>query len=224
MNTISIYLRFLKIKHTFSLLICLFLMSGCENFLETDNPTGQIPTQDIFEDEATATAAVTTMYAKLRDEVLVTGTTFGVGVFMGLYADELDYYGVSGESLETFFNHQIIASDVLVLNTWNSSYNLIYLANAAIEGLEASQTLSEELKNQLLGEALFIRALTHFYLVNLFGDVPYIQTTEYEVNRHVSRMEENLVYDHILTDLGEAKNLLGDDYVTGERVRANKYV
>src|SRR5690554_3310882 len=224
MNTISIYLRFLKIKHTFSLLICLFLMSGCENFLETDNPTGQIPAEDVFEDEATATAAVTTMYAKLRDEVLVTGTTFGVGVLMGFYADELDYYGIPGESLENFFNHQIIASDILVLNTWNSCYNLIYLANTAIEGLEASQTLSENIKNQLLREALFIRALTHFYLVNLFGDVPYIKTTDYEINREVLRMSETLVYSQILTDLDEAKNLLDADYVTGERVRANKYV
>jgi len=199
-------------------------MTGCEDFLETDNPTGQIPAQDVFEDEFTATAAVTTMYATLRDEVLVTGNVLGLGVQMGLYADELDYYGLVGQPLDPFFQNQIMASDAMVSKTWNSAYHLIYLVNAAIEGLGASQTLSEEIKNQLLGEALFIRALTHFYLVNLFGDIPYIKTTDYEVNRHVSRMEESLVYDHILNDLGEAKSLLKVDYVTGERVRANRYV
>src|SRR5690606_34717045 len=117
-----------------------------------------------------------------------------------------------------------IASDVLVSRIWNSSYNLVYMANAAIEGLEASQTLPEEIKSQLLGEVLFIRAMTHFYLVNLFGDVPYITTTDYEVNRQVSRMQENLVYDNILIDLADAKALLGDTYVSGERIRANKHV
>lgn len=224
MNTITIYLRFLGKKQTIGLLICLFLMSGCEDFLETDNPTGQIPHEDIFEDEATATAAVTTMYAKLRDEVLVTGNTYGLGIQMGLYADELDYYGEPSQPLETFFQHQIIASDVFVSRIWNSSYNLIYMANTAIEGLDASQTLPEEIKDQLLGETLFIRAMTHFYLVNLFGDVPYITTTDYEVNSTVSRMQENLVYDNILTDLSKAKTLLGDTYVSGERTRANKWV
>lgn len=224
MNTITIYLRFPGIKQTIGLLICLFLMSGCEDFLETDDPTGQISHENVFEDETTATAAVTTMYAKLRDEVLVTGNTGGMGALMGLYADELDYYGVPGQPLETFYIHQIIASDVLVSRIWNSSYNLVYMANAAIEGLEASQTLPEEIKSQLLGEVLFIRAMTHFYLVNLFGDVPYITTTDYEVNRQVSRMQENLVYDNILIDLADAKALLGDTYVSGERIRANKHV
>jgi len=199
-------------------------MSGCEDFLETDDPTGQISTQNIFEDEATATAAITTMYAKLRDEVLVTGNTLGLGVQMGLYADELKYYGLAGQPLDPFFQNQILSSDAMVSKTWGSAYNLIYLSNAAVEGLETSETLSEELKNQLLGEALFIRAMTHFYLVNLFGEVPYIVTTDYEVNGQVSRLQENLVYDYILADLINAKSLLGADYVTSERVRANKYV
>lgn len=224
MNKVTIYHQFPGIKQTIGWLICLFLMSGCEDFLETDDPTGQISHENVFEDETTATAAVTIMYAKLRDEVLVTGNTGGMGALMGLYADELDYYGVPGQPLETFYIHQIIASDVLVSRIWNSSYNLVYMANAAIEGLEASQTLPEEIKSQLLGEVLFIRAMTHFYLVNLFGDVPYITTTDYEVNRQVSRMQENLVYDNILIDLADAKALLGDTYVSGERIRANKHV
>lgn len=224
MNTITIYHQFPGIKQTIGLFICLFLLSGCEDFLETDDPTGQISHENIFEDETTATAAVTTMYAKLRDEVLLTGNTSGLGVLMGMYADELDYYGIPGQPLETFYNHQIIASDVMVSRLWNSSYNLVYMANAAIEGLEASQTLPEEIKGQLLGEALFIRAMTHFYLVNLFGDVPYITTSDYEINRQVSRIQENLVYDNILADLTDAKTLLGETYVSGERIRANKHV
>src|SRR5690606_375256 len=171
-----------------------------------------------------ATAAVTTMYAILRDEVLITGNSIGLGVLMGLYTDELDYYGAPGQQLESFFNHQILASDTMVSNTWKSCYNLIYMANTAFEGIEASEALSDVVKHQLLGEVLFIRAMTHFYLVTLFGDVPYITTTDYIENSQVSRMSEDYVYDYILNDLGEAKTLLEDVYVTSERVRANKYV
>src|SRR5690606_19172503 len=99
--------------------ICLMLLAGCDDFLDTHDPTGQISHENVFEDEITATAAVTTLYAKLRDEVLVTGNSSGIGFLMGMYADELEYYGMPGEPFETFYNHQIISSDVLVSRLWN---------------------------------------------------------------------------------------------------------
>lgn len=223
MNVEKIKYRMQITKLTFSLLVCLMLLAGCDDFLDTKDPTGQISHENVFEDEITATAAVTTLYAKLRDEVLVTGNTSGLGFLMGLYADELDYYGMPGEPLETFYKHQVITSDVLVSNLWNSSYNLIYLTNAAIEGLEASQNLSESTKNQLIGEAKFIRGLTHFYLTNLFGDIPYITTTNYDHNRQVSKLAVHDVYDNLISDLESAKALLGENYIGAERIRANKF-
>lgn len=223
MNIVTIKNRLQITKLTLCLSICLIMLAGCDDFLDTKDPTGQISHENVFEDEITATAAVTTLYAKLRDEVLVTGNTSGLGFLMGMYADELEYYGMPGEPLETFYKHQVIASDVLVSRLWNSSYNLIYMTNAAIEGLESSQSLSEPSKEQLTGEALFIRALTHFYLSNLFGEIPYITTTNYEQNKLVSRMTMNEVYDNVINDLESAKTMLGEDYVVAERIRANTY-
>jgi hypothetical protein len=223
MNIATIKYRLQIIRLTLSLSICLMMLAGCEDFLDTQDPTGQISRENVFEDEITATAAVTTLYAKLRDEVLVTGNSSGLGFLMGLYADELEYYGMPGEPFETFYNHQIIASDVLVSRLWNSSYNLIYMTNAAIEGLETSQNLSAPTKEQLIGEALFIRGLSHFYLTNLFGEIPYITTTNYSQNKQVSRMIGNEIYDHLISDLESAKALLGENYIGAERIRANKY-
>lgn len=224
MNTPTIYYRFQKIKQTAYLIVCLLLISGCEEFLEIDEPFGQIPHQEVYEDDVTATAAVATMYAKLRDEVLVTGTSLGMGVLMGLYTDELDFYGMPWDTSQTFYYHQIVASDAGVESIWDKSYNLIYMCNAVLEGLESSSNISSSVKNQLRGESLFIRSLVHFYLVNLFGEIPYITTTDFEVNKDVSRMPTDTVYENILLDLTEAKTLLGDTYVSGERTRANKWV
>lgn len=67
-----------------------------------------------------------------------------------------------------------------------------------------------------------MRALVHFYLVNLYGDVPYITTTDYEVNRTVSRMPVATVYNLIKADLATAVDLLPQDYVSSNRVRPNK--
>jgi hypothetical protein len=207
------------------IILCMvFSGTSCVKFVEPDNPIGQIPQGAVFEDEATATAAIVTLYGNLRDNVILTGGFYGMNVLMGFYADELDYYGSPGMSEESFYNHQIISSETRIKTIWNGAYNLIYMCNSAIEGVESSRNLSQEVKNQLRGEALFTRAIVHFYLVNLIGDIPYITTTDYQANMRVSRMATGLVYENILNDLNEAKSLLPDDYPTGERIRVNRYV
>jgi hypothetical protein len=93
-----------------------------------------------------------------------------------------------------------------------------------MEGLENSKNLSAENKNQLLGEALFIRALVHFYLMKLFGDVPYIKTTDYQKNSKVTRTQSDEAYKNIIADLQYAILLLSETYSSIERIRSNKLV
>lgn len=207
-------------KATIILILCTFV-TGCEDFLEVDDPQGQIPQEEVFKDEATATAAVSSLYGKLRDEVMLSGSNSGMGVLMGLYADELDYYGAPGDTYETFYLHNVLAADPGVQSIWDKAYNLVYMCNAVLEGLETADQLSTEFKQQLRGESLFIRALVHFYLTNLFGDIPYPKTTNYQINSEIGKMPVDLVYSAILEDLTEAKSLLSNSYVTGERTRAN---
>lgn len=206
------------------IIIGLILITSCDDFLEAESPSGQIQNSEVFNDENTATAAVTTLYGKLRDQGFITGNFTGMGYTMGLYADELEYYDVPGYPWEAFYTHQVLPSNLIVKSIWDESYNIVYLANEVLEGLESSNTLDDNFKNELRGEALFVRALAHFYLVNVYGDIPYIDTTDYRINSEVERQQVPEVYDLIIQDLQEAKNLLGDDYITGERVRANKSV
>src|SRR5690606_5535682 len=107
---------------------------------------------------------------------------------------------------------------------WNDSYSVIYSANAIMEGLKASTALTQEQKGPLLGEALFLRAMVHFHLYTLFGEIPYITTTDYKVNSAVHRMNWDRVYSQLLDDLTNAKNFLPDNYRSGERIRPNRYV
>jgi hypothetical protein len=78
----------------------------------------------------------------------------------------------------------------------------------------------------LMGEAVFMRAFLHFYLVNFFGDIPYITITDFRVNTDIIRMPKAEVYEGIISDLIEAKSLLTDDYSfsNGERTRPNQMV
>lgn len=210
-----------SIQKYFYLILCPLLFMGCEDFLEVAEPFGEVNNTEVFEDETTATAAVTTLYGKMRDEVLLSGNIEGLSALMGVYSDEMKFYGAGGAPMDSFYQHLVFSDDFMLENLWNQSYALIYMGNAALEGLEDSNTLNTEIKEQLRGEVLFIRALTYFYLVNLFGNVPFATSTNYEENRILSRMPVSEVYEHITMDLIEAKALLGANYISGERTRAN---
>lgn len=201
--------------------LCLF---GCEDFLEPETPLGQIEQTDVFNDENTATAAVTTLYGKLRDQSFLNGGPSGIGFTMGLYTDELNYYWYPGFPIESFYLHQVLPSNTHLQSIWEMPFNIIYSANNVLEGIETSNALDGEIKNQLRGEALFVRGLSHFYLVNLFGDIPYITTSNYIENSSVRRLPTAQVYDNIISDLLEAKSLLGNDFISMDKVRPNKPV
>ncbi len=104
----------------------------------------------------------------------------------------------------------LFPDDEDVYRLWSVSYNQIYNANAIIEGVDKSVSLVEPLRSQIYGvKPLFIRSLLHYYLVNLFGDIPYVSGTDYLINQRRSRTPADTVYAHILTDLKKAETLLG---------------
>jgi hypothetical protein len=204
------------------LFVSLFSLAGCDSFVEVDVPTSQLTGSAVFENRATVNAAMMAVYAKLRDGGMLAGNSLGSGACLGMYADELIYYGASNDNISYLFGNTLLPTTSIVLQQWRESYHQIYCANAIIEGCEKSTTLSIEDKNQFIGEATFVRALIYFYLVNLYGDVPYITTTDFEVNRTVSRMSVASVYEKIIADLELSVSLLPEAYVTAERVRPNK--
>mgnify|MGYP003605193910 CR=1 FL=1 len=205
----------------FGLMLLLNLV-GCDSFVDVETPNSQLTGVTVFEDRTTANAALIDIYSKLRDTGLLAGNANGSGVCLGLYADELTYYGNTDDNTSFIFNNTMLATTPMASQLWNESYHQIYCANAVIYGCQNSTGLSTADKNQFIGEATFIRALVHFYLMNLNGDVPYITTTDYEVNRLVSRMPTSEVYNNIIADLQEAIALLPQGYVAPDRVRPNR--
>lgn len=215
------HFKALSIVIVWNLLLC--LITGCDSFTEVDLPSSQLTAKDVFQDKATANAAMVDIYTKIRDHGLLTGYPSGVSSELGLYADELMFYGISGSGQSNFYTNSLLASDTEIAELWNSSYNQIYSANAIIEGVASSNALATADKDQLTGEALFVRALIHFYLVNTFGDIPYVLTTDYRQNKVAHRMPENEVYGQIKTDLERASTLLPESYIGMDRVRPNKW-
>jgi hypothetical protein len=107
-------------------------------------------------------------------------------------------------------------------NVWNPSLTHISRINYYL-GREAEIDFGDgeadaELKGQLRGEALFLRAFYYFNLVRLFGEVPiYDESVEIDEVSEAQRPRDPVpaVYDFIKNDLRRAVDLLpvsyGDD-------------
>lgn len=195
---------------------------SCTDFVEVDAPKNSLISEIVFEDAATVESALANIYFKMRDESMVSGNN-GLSALMGSYSDELDYY-LFDTNYAQLYQHSVLASNGTIFNWWSNAYTIIYATNDIIKGVENSKTLGPEDKAKFMGQALFVRAYLHSLLVSLFGDIPYVTTTNYLDNSKVSRLQTTIVFDNIIKDLTEAVTLLEDDDSTGERVIPNRAV
>jgi hypothetical protein len=205
--------------------VSLFSLS-CEKFVEVAPPVTQLDAIEVYKNNATAISVLTGIYSRLSSYGIATGVQ-SVSVIAGLSADELTGYSTYYSLLPQAYSNSLNSKNAPF---WTDLYSYIYTTNAAIIGLGISNNLNDQVKKQLLGEAKFMRAFFYFYLVNLYGDVPIIITTDYRENAEKSRSPKTEVYKQIVTDLIDAKSLLNEDYVsidaissTDERVRPNKW-
>jgi SusD family. len=203
------------------LIVLLTLCVSCEKFVEVGPPKTETVLTEAFKEDGTATSAVLGIYINmLIDRSFLNA---GMTLYGGLAADELESLSNNNPDDALFQQNQLVSVTSTVLSMWTAAYQNLVLINTCIEGLESSSTLSPAVKQQLLGECRFNRALINFYLVNLFGEIPLVTTTNYRVNSVLSRSSIEDVYILIFSDLKEAQTLLIDTSPTEGRVRPNKW-
>jgi hypothetical protein len=203
------------------LILFISLFTSCEEFLEIDPPKNQLVGEYIFEETATVDGAFAHIYTELRESAFTTGTGSGISYLLGCYADELNHLSEDEPSTRSFFNNSVLPSNYEIAGIWNSSYKLIYDCNKILEGVENSNSLTLEDKNRFIGEAYFIRAFIHFHLANLFGDIPFLDTTDYRENTKTTKLPLESVYELSVLDLISAKKLLYGDRFTMNKFRPN---
>ena len=199
------------------------LYVGCDSFVEVEMPAGHLASPQIFEEAGTADAAMTEVYAKMRDDGMLSGNPAGFSYTLGLYADELDFYAGSEQGGFGYYSNSLLAQSTGISSLWNASYRQIYGANAVIYGVTNSATLAQGDRDRLKGEALFVRALLHSMLSGAFGSVPYIATTDYQQNRSAVKLPAADVLLRAKLDLEEAAVLLPEEYMVPDRTRPNRF-
>lgn len=94
-------------------------------------------------------------------------------------------------------------------NEKNWNYSRIRLLNQAIVDVE-SGNLKQSVKDNIVGQALFMRAYTYFNMLVYHGGVPYIKVPQdrYKDDLYVTRNTSAECFQYIIEDLDKALELL----------------
>ncbi len=205
------------------LLYTVSLLPGCKKLVQIPAPTTELASGSVLSNNLTATAAVLNIYSQMFNNY----ESFSMAEAMGSYADELTAYDNMNDVYNELYTNSLLAKQSP--GPWVNAYNYIYQANSIISGLQTSGGCSPAVKQQLTGESYFIRAFWHFYLTNIYGDVPLVLTPSYTTNATLSRTPRLAVLQQVAADLQKADSLLNSNYVdfsdtatTTERVRPNQ--
>ncbi len=200
--------------------IAVMALSACEKMVEIDPPLNEVTNELVFSSDKLATSALSGMYTGLAQAA--TQSTY-TPVYNALFADDLIYTGVNPTYSEVYNNSytSISTFQAAIFQDW---YSTIYRANSIIEGLQKYQGTSEGVKKQFTAEAKVFRAYSYFNLINIFGDVPLVLTTDVTVTAFQPRETVAKIYEQIIADLTAAKADLPADYsaTSGSRLGVNR--
>lgn len=196
------------------ILFALFLMTGCENYLDI-TPDGQVKRDDLLSTPEGVEDAMYGVYSQLRDPYL-----YGRELSYSALDVMAQYFESKGNNkVEALLKYDYDYSDVesLFEATWINMYKNISNVNSILNsGLVGSAT--DYPAKIYRGEALGLRAFMHFDLLRIFTEqvtvnpeaegIPY--ATEFSLNTpNFSKVSQ--VYDYIIADLLKAEELLADE-------------
>ena len=200
----------MKIKFILSLLVVTFLF-GCEDsFLEIPSETSlskpvYFKTQDDLEQ------AINGAYAPLRNLYSGSNGAYAMGE---LRSDNTTYkYNPNDRGTiqpEYIADFLVQSSNDVLINKYSNDYSIIARVNQIFDLIDGVD-FDESAKNNIKGQAYFLRAFAYFDLVQYFGEVPLhlkAATTLDETALPLSSVED--IYNQIISDASQAVDLLPD--------------
>ncbi|GGZ36356.1 hypothetical protein GCM10007049_32150 [Echinicola pacifica] len=182
-----------------------WILPSCSGDFVNTKPLDQVLGEEVWEDPALAEAAVTGIYAGLGnggfDEQMLASLT-----------DEA-MFTHPGRGITTITEARSNPADIGWVNNtlaWGNMYSYIRAANVAIDNLAEPAFSDQELADQLMGEAKFMRAYYNHQLLRYFGAFPIVDVAyklgeeSYDIPRNT--WEECI--NHIIEDLDDSAGLL----------------
>ncbi|MBN1186199.1 MAG: RagB/SusD family nutrient uptake outer membrane protein [Bacteroidales bacterium] len=178
----------------------LFIATGCTDWLDI-RPEGETVLDDYWQNESQVTQVLASCYRSLTEANVMRRMM----VWGELRSDNVTYGSDIPEELNKILNVDISPSNSYC--HWGAFYTVINYCNNflyyAPGVVESDPNFTEAKLHALETEVLTIRALTYFYLVRAFKEVPWIDepsiddTQEY----NIPKSTEEFVLDNLVNDL-----------------------
>jgi hypothetical protein len=203
------------------LLAILFVTTvGCKKVL--DQPVlGQYTPGNFFTNDANAKLAVNAAYVPLS---FTNPSGNAIWVLGDVASDDAIKGGNAGDQSDfTLINQfNILPTNSAVQNVWAQYYNGVFACNVVTDGLAGNMAVSASVKQQVLGQAEFIRAYCYFILTNCYGAIPLHLHVETPAEAQKPLSPQTAIYAQIEADCTAAAAALPTSWSGADVGRATK--
>ncbi len=198
-------MKTLKIFRYLPVALSLLVATGCEDFLQEDSVT-DVTTDSYVVDEAGFEDLVKSCYPLLREIISVQDKESlvlrGTDIFTSLGWQ--DAANPTGSALDTY-DVRLNSSMGDIEKLWDILYFEVGRTNTVLSRAPGITYVDPEKKAARVAEALFLRSLAFFYLVQTWGDVPMPLVETKTPGKDVIRVASADIYSQIISDLEAAE-------------------
>ena len=197
-------MKLLKIKSVIRALILALLTAttlSCSDFLDEDNRSTLNP-NTFYETGTHAESALNAVYASTRFMEDGAGGNSSNWHLLEAVTGQSKNNSSGNVDLNSLASLTHNSNIQHAKNIWAGTYKLIANANMVIEKIP-DIFMSEDRKNQILGEAYFLRAWAYFNAVRIWGDLPLLTSPigTGSSDFYAERTDQSIIYDQIVSDL-----------------------
>ena len=180
-------------------------LTSCEDFLDSENYTAA--TTDNYPASAgDLNKELAALYGVMNQ--MSTNPLETPWFASYIMSDDANGAGGTGDVESHAIGHLMTNKESLYDNAWHNTYVGIARANAIISAVDAFDwTGQETTRNQLLGEAYFMRGLFYLWGVQFWGDIPAYWAAA-APDPCPQQSAEDVIMPHILADFTSAANLM----------------
>lgn len=206
-----------------SILTCglMITATSCKKFLDL-KPLDSYTEDTFYNDEKGLQGGLISCYDALQTDSLYGNNLLTLGELRGDNLIDNDPGSGAGVRNQIEVFSETSANSILA-GAWLGNYRAIYRCNIILDRAPAI-SMNETTKNQIIGQAKFIRALSYFNLTRLWGNVPLVlKVQKTEEARQNSRATTAQVYQQVIDDLTDAAVKLPTSWPDAQRGRATSY-
>lgn len=202
----------MKKSTLFILCGCLALMIiSCKKFL-TEKPQSFLTPDNFYTSAADATAALNGVFSVLTPQPYYGRTVW----IISENSADLLYPATGNTDRTTLYQNNYTATNGEISNWWINGYKMIKAANDVIAHVPAIN-MDVTARNNIVGNARFLRAMAYFDLVRSFGNIPLITAPvvgSTDTTLYPHRSPASTVYQQIISDLQYAEaNCLAENKI-----------